>query len=265
MKLPTGLYARIFLGAAPFVVLLAILWGLALERHVDNPADRLLPLPSQLYAGVLWSLTPGATGAGDDIPILVDTFASLTRLSVGLALSGGLALVLALSIHTIPTVRHLCYPFVVAIAKVPPIALLPILLLWMGVNESSKAALILLGIAPYITLQLTNDLERTGREFADKLSTLNLPLWQRLLYIDTPLIWPSFLHQIQTSLGPAWLFLLVAETVGADAGLGYRIFVVRRYLAMEIILPYVAWIALLSVSIYALFDLCTRRFRWYFQ
>ncbi len=51
---------------------------------------------------------------------------------------------------------------------------------------------------------------------------------------------------MRLSLGPAFLFLISAEAIAADAGLGYRIFLVRRYLAMDVILPYVAWITLLA-------------------
>jgi NitT/TauT family transport system permease protein len=49
------------------------------------------------------------------------------------------------------------------------------------------------------------------------------------------------------ALGPAWVFLISAEAIAADVGLGYRIFLVRRYLSMDVILPYVAWIALLAI------------------
>ena len=51
---------------------------------------------------------------------------------------------------------------------------------------------------------------------------------------------------MRLSLGAAWLFLIAAEAIAATEGLGYRIFLVRRYLAMDVILPYVAWITLLA-------------------
>ena len=59
---------------------------------------------------------------------------------------------------------------------------------------------------------------------------------------------PRLLESLRLSLGPAWVFLISAEAIASDMGLGYRIFLVRRYLAMDIILPYVAWTALLAVS-----------------
>ncbi len=250
---------------APFVILLVIYWLLADQRHADNPNDRLMPLPAQLYAGLKWTLTPGAAGLGNEIPIYRDTIASFARLIAGLIISGSLAMVLALSMHVSRFCHEMWYPLVVVIAKIPPIALLPILLLWMGVTETSKIGLLVLGLSPYLCLNLKNDLQRNSIKFSEKLSTLPIPVWQQLIYIDIPTIWPSFLHNLQISLGPAWLFLLVAESIGAKHGLGYRIFVVRRYLAMDIILVYVLWITLLSVVLYTLIGLWKKKFSWYFN
>ena len=58
---------------------------------------------------------------------------------------------------------------------------------------------------------------------------------------------PRLITCLRLQLGPAWLFLIAAEAISSDAGLGYRIFLVRRYLSMDVIFPYVAWITLLAV------------------
>ena len=64
-------------------------------------------------------------------------------------------------------------------------------------------------------------------------------------------------------MGPAWLFLIAAEAIAADSGLGYRIFLVRRYLAMDVILTYVIWITLLAFLIDWLLKTLSRRvFPW---
>jgi NitT/TauT family transport system permease protein len=68
---------------------------------------------------------------------------------------------------------------------------------------------------------------------------------------------------MRLSLGPAWVFLISAEAIASDVGLGYRIFLVRRYLSMDVILPYVAWIAILAIVMDALLLLASRRlFPW---
>jgi NitT/TauT family transport system permease protein len=59
---------------------------------------------------------------------------------------------------------------------------------------------------------------------------------------------PRLIEAVRLSLGPAFLFLISAEAIAAESGLGYRIFLVRRYLAMDTILPYVAWITLLAYA-----------------
>ena len=59
---------------------------------------------------------------------------------------------------------------------------------------------------------------------------------------------PRLITCLRLQLGPAWLFLIAAEAISSESGLGYRIFLVRRYLSMDVIFPYVAWITLLAVA-----------------
>ncbi len=64
-----------------------------------------------------------------------------------------------------------------------------------------------------------------------------------------PQTWPRLIDSLRLTLGSAWLFLIAAEAIASTEGLGYRIFLVRRYLAMDVILPYVVWITLLAVAL----------------
>ena len=74
---------------------------------------------------------------------------------------------------------------------------------------------------------------------------------------------PKLLGAVRLSLGPAWLFLIAAEAIASTEGLGYRIFLVRRFLAMDVILPYVAWITLLAFLLDTLLAFSSRRlFPW---
>jgi NitT/TauT family transport system permease protein len=78
-----------------------------------------------------------------------------------------------------------------------------------------------------------------------------------------PQLWPRLIDSLRLSMGSAWLFLIAAEAIASTEGLGYRIFLVRRYLAMDVILPYVVWITLLAVATdLALRLLRARAFRW---
>ena len=78
-----------------------------------------------------------------------------------------------------------------------------------------------------------------------------------------PQVWPRLLIAMRLGLAPAWIFLISAEAIASTGGLGYRIFLVRRYLAMDVILPYVAWITLLAFVLDRSLQLLSRRlFRW---
>ena len=79
-----------------------------------------------------------------------------------------------------------------------------------------------------------------------------------------PQLLPRLLQGLCLALGPAWLFLIAAEAIASTDGLGYRIFLVRRYLAMDVILPYVAWITLLAfIMDRALKGICRGLFPWF--
>src|SRR5206468_12877134 len=101
------------------------------------------------------------------------------------------------------------------------------------------------------------------REQIIKAQTLGASSWQIMIRVALPQAMPRLLHAMRLSLGPAWVFLISAEAIASDVGLGYRIFLVRRYLAMDVIIPYVAWISLLAVAMdWALISLSRTAFPW---
>ena len=132
---------------------------------------------------------------------------------------------------------------------VPPLALLPILFIVMGLGEASKITLIVIGT----TLKLIRDLalrvgEIPARADHQGADARRLDLADRHRASSLPQMLPRLIDAVRLEIGPAWLFLIAAEAIAADSGLGYRIFLVRRYLSMDVILPYVIWITLLPSS-----------------
>ncbi len=105
----------------------------------------------------------------------------------------------------------------------------------------------MLGVTPFMVRDLAGHVAAIPEEQMVKAQTLGASTWQIALRVALPQAMPRLLESLRLSLGPAWVFLISAEAIASDVGLGYRIFLVRRYLAMDIILPYVAWIGLLAV------------------
>lgn len=246
----------------PFALLiLAYLLGSA-ARLAENPNDKLLPALSSIAAAVdLMAFTPDRrTG---DYLLWTDTWSSLKRLGAGLGISTALALIVGIGAGILPFMRALLVPFVNFVSMVPPLALLPILFISMGLGEASKIALIVIGVAPIMIRDLAQTVLALPREQIVKAETLSASSWQVALRIVLPQAMPRLLSSLRLQLGPAFLFLIAAEAISADSGLGYRIFLVRRYLSMDVIFPYVAWITFLAASAdFAIDRLHRRMFPW---
>ena len=252
----------LLLGAAPLVLLVLAYLVAAASRHAINPADKILPTPQAMIAAMRALVLDPDPMTGQHL-FWSDTFASLQRLGLGLAISTVSALLVGLVLGLIPAVRATLGPLITTIAVIPPIALLPILFIVLGLGETAKVALIVIGILPLMIRDIASHVEALPAEQLIKAQTLGASSWQLALRVALPQAMPRLLHAVRLSLGPAWVFLISAEAIASDVGLGYRIFLVRRYLSMDIIIPYVAWIALLAIAMdWGLRQLSRRGFSW---
>lgn len=252
----------ILLGALPILLLVLLYLFLAAQRHALNPMDKILPLPNgmaEAMAGLLFQ-PDQLTG---QLTFGADTLASLQRLGLGLGIATLTALLVGLLLGVLPPVRATFGPLVTGIAVIPPIALLPILFIALGLGETAKVALIVIGIAPVMVRDIMAHVVALPREQIVKAQTLGASSWQIMIRVALPQAMPRLLHAIRMALGPAWVFLISAEAIASDVGLGYRIFLVRRYLAMDVIIPYVAWIAVLAILMDVALTVASRRlFPW---
>jgi NitT/TauT family transport system permease protein len=245
---------RLFLGILPFLLIL-LAYVLASEARLSvNPADKLMPALSSFVSAMNRMMFEQDRASGA-LLFWFDTYLSLWRLFVGLGISALLGLVLGAPIGFIPQLRAAFDPVLAAISLVPPLAMLPILFILFGLGEVSKIVLIVFGVAPFLMRDVVLRVDAIPREQIIKAQTLGGSSWHMLIHIVLPQILPGLINAVRLSLGATWLFVIAAEAITAEGGLGYRIFLVRRYLAMDIILPYVIWITLLAFLI----DLALRK------
>ena len=245
--------ARLALTLLPFALLAVAYTVGSVARLAENANDKLLPGLTQFADAINRIAFLPDTRTGDYL-FWGDTAASLERLLAGLGIATAIALEIGMAIGMLPYLRALLSPFVAVISMVPPLALLPILFIVLGLGETSKIALIVIGIAPTMIRDLALHALELPREQIVKAETLGGSSWQIALRVVLPQILPRLITSIRLQLGPAWLFLIAAEAISSDAGLGYRIFLVRRYLSMDVIFPYVVWITLLAVIANVLLD-----------
>jgi len=251
-----------WLALAPFLILALVYLAASQVRLAANPDDKLVPAPSKIAAAVERMAFQPDVRTGSYF-LWEDTAASLGRLALGVGIATVVGLVAGMTIGMLPVARASLDPFVTAVSMVPALAILPILFIVLGVGEVSKVALITLGILPFLIRDLAERVREIPEEQWLKGQSLGASSLQLALRVVLPQILPRLLASVRLSLGPAWLFLISAEAISAESGLGYRIFLMRRYLSMDVILPYVVWITLLAFSFdFALRELQRRRYAW---
>ena len=247
INIKPGRGGSILLGLLPILIILLIYLIASEVRHALNPSDKVLPTFAAMGNAILRMATQQDPMTGH-ITLVADTMASLYRLGIGLAIATATSLLLGLLLGVVPLARSILGPIITVIAVIPPIAVLPILFIVMGLGEASKIALIAIGVAPYMTRDLASYVVGLPGEQFLKAQTLGANSWLVTTRVALPQLMPKLIESLRFSMGPAWVFLISAEAVASDVGLGYRIFLVRRYLAMDIILPYVLWISLLAIA-----------------
>ena len=243
-----GPAGRVALAALPFVLVGLAYAQASAARLADNPADRILPAPATL-AATAWRLMTEPDRRSGSIEFWGDTLSSLSLLLAGVGIAGLIGLGLGLAIGLIPLVRAGLQGFVGVVSMIPPLAVLPILFITLGVGDAAKIALIAIGITPFLIRDLSARTLELPQEQIIKAQTLGASTLAIAVAVALPQILPRLIAALRLSLGPAWLFLIAAEAVASDSGLGYRVFLVRRFLAMDVILTYVAWITILAFVI----------------
>lgn len=247
----------------PFIIIIGLYLYSSHLRLLDNPQDKLLPGISTMLDSINRIAFEEDKRSGE-ILLWNDTQSSLTRLLNGTALALFSALLFGLYMGLYRGIEALLSSFIVFISMVPPLAVLPILFISLGVGEVAKIALIFIGTFPILTRDIFLAVQQIPQQQIVKSLTLGASSPAIAYRIILPQILPRAINSLRLVLGSAWLFLIAAEAIASTDGLGYRIFLVRRYLAMDVIIPYVLWITLLGFS----FDFLLRKlnrllFPWY--
>ena len=236
---------RLLLILLPFALLLFAYFAGSTARLAENPNDKLLPSAAQMAAAVDRLAFTEDKRSGNYL-FWEDSASSLKRLGLGIGIAALAGLCLGIAAGILPLFGAPLSPLLTVLSMVPPLAILPILFITFGLGELSKVMLIVIGITPVLARDLEQRAREIPQEILIKAQTLGASTWTLILRVVLPQLLPRLLIALRLVLGSAWLFLIAAEAIASTDGLGYRIFLVRRYMAMDVILPYVVWITLLA-------------------
>jgi ABC-type nitrate/sulfonate/bicarbonate transport system permease component len=192
---------------------LAALWWLLCEMKLVNAY--LVPSPQKVFSAWLDLLTGGELARHVAV--------SLYRIFAGYGISISVALPMALLFHYSPALRRLFHGILEFLRSVPPLAMIPLLILWFGIGEASKLAVIVLATFFPVFLNALGGFDSTDGRWLELSRSLELSFFRHLRWILIPAALPEIVTGLRLGFGYAWRALLGAELFASSAGLGYLI------------------------------------------
>ena len=242
-------------GLAPWIVPLLVLAGWELASRTGWLSSRILPEPLAV-AQAAWSLWKSGELAHD---VAISTGRALG----GLAIGGGLGLVLGLLTGTFRSAETLLDTTLQMVRNVPPLALIPLVILWFGIDESAKLFLVAIGVFFPIYLNTYAGIRSVDAGLVEMARSYGLRGWALYREVILPGALPQILVGLRFSLGLMWVLLIVAETISAQSGIGYMTMNAREFLQTDVVLVGVLLYALLGkLADFVARELERRFLRW---
>ncbi|MEC5400316.1 ABC transporter permease [Uliginosibacterium sp. H1] len=204
--------------ALPLLAWIALSASGAVDKvFLPGPADVLARLQT-------WWVEDGLMG---DIAI------STWRVVAGWALSAVIALPLGLFIGSYRAVQATLEPLTDFIRYMPAVAFIPLVMLWVGIDESAKVAIIFIGTFFQMVLMVAEDVRRVPMAQIEAAQTMGASQREIIELVIVPSAKPALLDTLRVTMGWAWTYLVVAELVAASSGVGFAILKAQRFLQTD--------------------------------
>lgn len=198
--------------------------------------------------------------------LINDIWISTYRVVVGFAFSAVLAIPLGLMIGTYRPVQALLEPLTDFIRYMPAVAFIPLVMLWVGIDESSKIAIIFIGTFFQMVLMVAEDVRRVPITQIEAAQTMGAARGEIVSLVIFQSAKPALLDTLRITMGWAWTYLVVAELVAANSGLGYSILKAQRFMQTDKIFAGIILIGLIGLAIDQLFRMLHRKsFPWLYK
>jgi NitT/TauT family transport system permease protein len=208
---------EVWVGIAAFVVVIGA-WLLVTELRLVQP--QFLPSPLavlEAWAGLFRN------------DYHVDIAISIGRVWVAFGAAAALAIPLGMLMSSYRAVGAFSEPLIDFVRYLPVPALVPLTLIWLGIGEGSKIALLWIGTFFQLVLLIADDARRVPKEFIETGRTLGATDWALMKDVLFRAMLPNMVDSLRITLGWCWTYLLIAEIVASNSGIGYELWTARRY------------------------------------
>ena len=216
-RAPTRPDIELWVGIGAFAVVLGA-WLLVTEAGLVRPQF----LPSPLAVTRAWF------GLFQN-DYLSDIGISIARVWIAFGASAALAIPLGVLMSSYRAVGAFSEPLIDFVRYLPVPALVPLTLIWLGIGEGSKVALLWIGTFFQLVLLIADDARRVPKEFVETGRTLGATDWALMKDVLLRAMLPNMVDSLRITLGWCWTYLLIAEIVASNSGIGYELWTARRY------------------------------------
>lgn len=204
----------------------------------NNPA--LLPPIANIFTALGKSLTQGA---------LWDALqASLSRIFMGFFIGTGCALIIGCLVGWYKTIEYLLDPLIEAVRPIPPLAYIPIVIIWFGIEEFSRVLLISIACFMVSVVNVIAGMKNVPQVYVDAASTMGASRAQIFRTVAIPSATPFIFTGFRVALAAAWTTLVAAELIAAPNGLGFLLQEGRRYFLTDQVMMIIAIIGLCAFT-----------------
>ncbi|WP_275542376.1 taurine ABC transporter permease TauC [Inquilinus limosus] len=232
---------------------LLILWGLV--SNLGLVPSLFLPTPQAVWA----KLVSVAVNGFADATLLQHLAASLGRVFAALALALVIAIPVGIAIGTSRIVRGVLDPLIEFYRPIPPLAYLPLIVIWFGIGEVSKVLVIFLAIFAPIAISTAAGVRAVPSDRLRAARSLGATRAQLLRHVILPNALPEILTGVRIGLGVGWSTLVAAELVAATSGLGFMIQSAAQFLVTDVVVLGILVIAVVAFLLEVLLRLLQRR------
>lgn len=209
------------------------------------------------YAGIVPSMflpTPTAVlKAGYEMfvndNLILDVFTSCVRVLSGFLVAAIVGVPIGIAMGTFYSMDSLFAPLVGTVRYMPVAAFVPLIVIWVGLGEESKVLIVTLGVVLYNAIMVADAVKFIPNEMINVAYTLGANRWDVLFRVIIPATFPSVLDTLRVNISVGWNYLMIAELVAAQSGLGFKIIQAQRFLQTEKVLFCIAIIGLIGLTI----------------
>ncbi|EPY5521940.1 taurine ABC transporter permease TauC [Klebsiella aerogenes] len=231
---------QLTLSVATLAVLLAIWWAVTALQLIS---PLFLPSPWQVLQKLLTIAGPQGFM---DATLWQHLAASLTRIAIALVLAAIVGVPVGIAMGLSPTVREILDPLIELYRPVPPLAWLPLVIIWFGIGETPKILLIYLAIFAPVVMSTLAGVKSAQQVRVRAAQSLGASRAQVLWLVILPGALPEILTGLRIGLGVGWSTLVAAELIAATRGLGFMVQSAGEFLATDVVLAGIAVIAIIA-------------------